>query len=158
MGEWRYFSTILDLGLPLYPRERASSTHSIGWMGHRTGLNAMEKRKVFTLSWIEPNPLFLRLVPIPTLNTSVFYKWEEWRFRRILKKFHDLVILASFGTRDEVEVNLRPRVIRSVCFGVRRPSGTCDQFFFLLQIFYRQLRVYYFVAPSLTIGWVCNLL
>jgi hypothetical protein len=30
--------------------------------------------------------------------------------------------------------------------------------FFLLEIFFRQLRVCYFVAPSLTRGWVCNLL
>jgi hypothetical protein len=37
-------------------------------------------------------------------------------------------------------------------------SGTRDQFFFLLEIFFRQLRVCYFVAPSLTRGRVCNLL
>jgi hypothetical protein len=34
----------------------------------------------------------------------------------------------------------------------------CDQFFFPLEIFFRQLRVCYFVAPSLTRGQVCNLL
>jgi hypothetical protein len=33
-----------------------------------------------------------------------------------------------------------------------------DQFFFLLELFLRQLRVYYFMAPSLTRGRVCNLL
>jgi hypothetical protein len=33
-----------------------------------------------------------------------------------------------------------------------------DQFFFLLEIFFRQLRVCYFVAPSLTRGWTRNLL
>jgi hypothetical protein len=37
-------------------------------------------------------------------------------------------------------------------------SGTCDQFFFLFEISFRQLCVSYFVAPSLTRGWVCNLL
>jgi hypothetical protein len=58
----------------------------------------------------------------------------------------------------EVEVNLRPTVSRPVCLGVRRPSGTHDQFFFLLEISFRQLRVHYFVAPSLTRGRVCNLL
>jgi hypothetical protein len=31
-----------------------------------------------------------------------------------------------------------------------------DQFFFLLEIFFRQLRVCYFVAPSLSRGRVCN--
>jgi hypothetical protein len=30
----------------------------------------------------------------------------------------------------EVEVNLRPTVNRPVCSGIRRPSGTCDQFVF----------------------------
>jgi hypothetical protein len=58
----------------------------------------------------------------------------------------------------EVEVNLRPTVNRPVCPVVRRPSGTCDQFFFLFEISFRQLRLCYFVAPSLTRGRVCNLL
>jgi hypothetical protein len=58
----------------------------------------------------------------------------------------------------EVAVNLRPTVSRSVCLDIRRPFGTSDQFFFLLEISFRQLRVFYFVAPSLTRGWVCNLL
>jgi hypothetical protein len=52
----------------------------------------------------------------------------------------------------EVEVNLRLTVSRPVCPGVRRPSGTCDQFFFLLEISFRQLLVCYFVVPSLTRG------
>jgi hypothetical protein len=50
----------------------------------------------------------------------------------------------------EVEVKLRPTVSRPVRLDVRHPSGTLDQFFFLLEIFFRQLRVCYFVAPSLT--------
>jgi hypothetical protein len=58
----------------------------------------------------------------------------------------------------EVEVNLRPTVSRPVCLCVRRPFGTRDQFFFLLEISFRQLRVCYFVAPSLTRGRVCDLL
>jgi hypothetical protein len=58
----------------------------------------------------------------------------------------------------EVEVNLRPTVSRPVRLGVRRPSGTTDQFFFLLEISFRQPRVCYFVAPSLTGGRVCSLL
>jgi hypothetical protein len=51
-------------------------------------------------------------------------------------------------TDIEVEVNLRPTVSRLVCPGVRRPSGTHDQFFFLLEISFRHRRVCYFVAPS----------
>jgi hypothetical protein len=58
----------------------------------------------------------------------------------------------------EVEVTLRPTVNRPVCFGVGHPSGTRDQFFFLLEIFFRQLHVCYFVAPSLTRRPACNLL
>jgi hypothetical protein len=58
----------------------------------------------------------------------------------------------------EVKVKLRPTVSRPVRLGVRRPSGTRDQLFFLLLIFFRQLRVCYFVVPSLTRGWICNLL
>jgi hypothetical protein len=58
----------------------------------------------------------------------------------------------------EVEVKLRQTVSWPVRLGVRHPSGTRDQFFFLLNIFFRQLRVCYFVAPSLTRGRVCNLL
>jgi hypothetical protein len=65
----------------------------------------------------------------------------------------------SMGKMEvEVEVNLRPTVSRPVCLGVRHPSWTRDQFFFLLEIFFTQLRVCYFVAPSLTRGRVCNLL
>jgi hypothetical protein len=56
--------------------------------------------------------------------------------------------------RDEVEVTLRPIVSRSVSLGVRPPSGISNQFFFLLDIFFRQLRVCYFVVPSLTRGQV----
>jgi hypothetical protein len=36
--------------------------------------------------------------------------------------------------------------------------GPATNFFFLLEIFIGQLWVCYFVAPSLTRGWVCNLL
>jgi hypothetical protein len=49
-------------------------------------------------------------------------------------------------------------VISSVCPGVGHPSGTRDPFFFLLEISFRQLRLCYFVAPSLTRERVCNLL
>jgi hypothetical protein len=58
----------------------------------------------------------------------------------------------------EVEVNIRPTVSRPVCLGVGHPSGTRNQFFFPLKIFFRLLRICYFVAPSLRRGRVCNLL
>jgi hypothetical protein len=62
---------------------------------------------------------------------------------------------SSYGI---VKVTLRPTISRPVCLGVRRPCGTRDQFFFLLEILFRQLQMCYFVAPSLTRGRVCNLL
>jgi hypothetical protein len=69
-----------------------------------------------------------------------------------------LYLCCSFFFLVQVEVTLRPTVSRPVRLGVRRPSGTRDQFYFLLEIFFRQLRVCNFVAPSLTKGRVCNLL
>jgi hypothetical protein len=65
---------------------------------------------------------------------------------------------SQLWTELEVEVKLRPTVSRPVCLGVRHPSGTRDQFFFLLEIFFRQSRVCYLEAPSLTRGRGCNLL
>jgi hypothetical protein len=70
--------------------------------------------------------------------------------------YHSFNVQCSF--KAEVEVNLQPTVSRPVCLGVRHPSGTRDQFSFLLEISFRQLRICYFVAPSLTRGRVCNLL
>jgi hypothetical protein len=58
----------------------------------------------------------------------------------------------------KVNVFLRSTVSRPVRFGVRHPSGKRDQFFFLLEIFFRQLRICYFVAPTLTRGRVCNIM
>jgi hypothetical protein len=49
----------------------------------------------------------------------------------------------------KVKVTLRLTVSRPVRLDVRRPSGTSDQFFFLLEILFRQLWVCYFEAPSL---------
>jgi hypothetical protein len=59
MWVWRYMSTILDLdtnageggvsftSLPLYPRGKSLGTHWVeGWVGLRTGLDAVEKRKI----------------------------------------------------------------------------------------------------------------
>jgi hypothetical protein len=52
----------------------------------------------------------------------------------------------------KVKFIIRPIVRRPGRPGARHPSGIHDQFFFLLEIFFRQLQVCYFVAPSLTSG------
>jgi hypothetical protein len=57
----------------------------------------------------------------------------------------------------EVEVNLRPSQSASLSW-CQALIWDPRQFFFLLEISLRQLRVCYFVAPSLTRGRVCNLL
>jgi hypothetical protein len=54
----------------------------------------------------------------------------------------------------EVEVNLQLTVSRPVCLGVRIPSGAHDQISFILTI----AGFLIMGAPSLTRGWVCNLL
>jgi hypothetical protein len=64
----------------------------------------------------------------------------------------------SIQVKVKVKVLLRPTVSWPVRLGISHPSATRDQLFFLLEIFFRQLRVCYFVAPSLTRGRVCNLL
>jgi hypothetical protein len=67
--------------------------------------------------------------------------------------------LALVRTRShKVKVILRPTVSRPLRLVVRHPSGARDQFLSLLEIFFKQLRVFYFEPPSLTRGRVCNLL
>jgi hypothetical protein len=65
MGEWRYSSTIFDLGIMwnsavsftpqwLYPRERGPCTNWLGgWVGPRTVLENVERRKVFPVLELE---------------------------------------------------------------------------------------------------------
>jgi hypothetical protein len=60
MGDWRYISTLLDLGTrwrevvnfttrPLYTREKSLDTHWIrGWPGPTADLDVVEKRKCLT--------------------------------------------------------------------------------------------------------------
>jgi hypothetical protein len=64
----------------------------------------------------------------------------------------------SLTRRRRRRVNLRPTVSRPVWPGVRGPSATSDQFFFLVEISFKLLLLCYFVAPSLTRRRVCNLL
>jgi hypothetical protein len=66
-------------------------------------------------------------------------------------------IASTWGLNSiQVQVNLRLMVSRPVFLGVGLPSEAYGQFFFLFSVW--QLRFSWCGAPSLTIGWVCNLL
>jgi hypothetical protein len=95
-------------------------------------------------------------------EAHVFLTWRK----RITSRISQMAWLSN--TRHMITLSVETRTSQSQSqshittysqsASVRRPSGARDQFFFLLEIFFRQLRVCYFVAPSLTRGWVCNLL
>jgi hypothetical protein len=79
MGEWRYSSTLVNLGTSLrrlysftpqslYPRERAPGTHWIGgWVGPITGLDDAERWKFLTLQGLE-----LRSLGSPARRQSLY--------------------------------------------------------------------------------------
>jgi hypothetical protein len=65
----------------------------------------------------------------------------NWKFpRRFLIKSDMNVVPYSYILEVEVEVKLQPTVSWPVRLGVRHPSETRDQFFFLLEIIFRQFR------------------
>jgi hypothetical protein len=69
--------------------------------------------------------------------------------------FHINTVCALCCTADILKFKLKLIYDQQ---SVGRPSGGHNQFFFLLEISFRQLRLCCFVAPSLTRGRVCNLL
>jgi hypothetical protein len=84
--------------------------------------------------------------------------WHDTNYikHRVQRFIYCCVSICSWWIK--VKVTLRSTVSRPVRHGARRPSGTRGQFFFLLEILFRKLRVCCFVEPSLTSGRVCNLL
>jgi hypothetical protein len=93
----------------------------------------------------------LRYCVLPRINRGIVILFN-------LNVFIQVAVHCQVVHHKSKSVPLRPTLSRPVHLGVRRPSGTSDQYYFLLEIFFRQLRVCYFVAPSLTGGRVCNLL
>jgi hypothetical protein len=90
MGEWRYGSTILDLGTrwrwvvsftprPLYlPGERAPGTHWIGgWVGPKVGVDTVEKRKISHCRESNPGRPARRYTDwaIPTSHETLENNW-----------------------------------------------------------------------------------
>jgi hypothetical protein len=104
--------------------------------------------------FISPRNMLAQLNPRALGSLSVVSYDSQSYGGGILTRLH----MDTTHVEVEVEVNLRPTVSRPVCPGVRRPSGTYDQFFFRHEISCTQLRLCCFVAPSLTRGLVCNLM
>jgi hypothetical protein len=68
------------------------------------------------------------------------------------------LIWDSPNMEGQVPVVIPPKSKATLRPTIRRPSRTRNQFFFLLEILFRQFQVCDFVAHSLTRGRVCNLL
>jgi hypothetical protein len=131
------------------------------------GMNRKRKRDEVTGGWTKLHndglrnlyslPNIIRMIKSRRMRWTGHMAWigQSHHCSRSVEQTPWENIRCSF---NEVEVNLRPTVRRPVCLGVRHPSGTRNQFFFLLEISFRQLLVCYFVTPSLTRGRVCNLL
>jgi hypothetical protein len=60
---------------------------------------------------------------------------------KAIRQSVSLLVSFPFTVAIAVAVNLRPTVSRPVCPSVRRPSGTCDQFFFLPELFPLKVKV-----------------
>jgi hypothetical protein len=82
---------------------------------------------------------------MPSFQGVDFRESQEFPYCSMLPRPGDVEV--------EVEVNLRPTV-RPVCLGVGLPSEAHDQIFVLSD----DSRVSVCGTPSLTRGWVCNLL
>jgi hypothetical protein len=71
--------------------------------------------------------------------------------RHLSGRIRDLTVISSSSSYIATD----SQSASASCY--QASSGIRDQFFFLLEIFFRQLRFWYFVVPSLTRGWVSNL-
>jgi hypothetical protein len=70
---------------------------------------------------------------------------------------HNLTQLTQLWVK--VKSTLRETTSRPVCPGIRPPSGTSGQFFFRFhETYLHTFAIFQYGAPSLTRGWVCNLL
>jgi hypothetical protein len=94
----------------------------------------------------------------PTKHSKKWYCFIDFNthaYQRPSCPCHMLQLQGEEGSRSRSHITTDSQ---SANRGVKRPFGICDQFYFLLDIFLRQLRVYNFVTPSLTRGRVCDLL
>jgi hypothetical protein len=128
MWEWMYRSTFFDLGTswrlvisftprPLYPRGESPVTHrGGGWVGPRTGLDDMEKRKFLPLPGLE-----LRLLGRPTRSQSLYRLSHPWSVDHywVLKKAENGLTKAKF---EESGIGFRAPSARTVTFKCQKPT------------------------------------
>jgi hypothetical protein len=145
---------LLHVGPPLW-REDGSVTCSE--ITHR--LESRRKHNHKLLSNLSFHPTWRARSPYlyPPGTGWLSYTPEHWvPFCRFLR-------LSGYGGniiarhhKVKAKFILRPTVSRPVHLGVRHPSGTRDQFFPLSLIIFRQFRVCWCGAPSLTRSRVCT--
>jgi hypothetical protein len=136
---------MMGFQINVYKYIERNNIHRWTWIKLKNSSNSFFDKFTKVLRWIH-RWLCKHLSGIPFPHT-LDLEHQQLQMQRLL-----------WFAVSSVEVNLRLTVSRPVCLGVRRPVGTRDQFFFLLEISFRQLLVCYFVAPSLTRWRVCNLL
>jgi hypothetical protein len=125
MGEWRYSSTILDLGIRwrrvvsftprhLYSRrERAPGTHWVGsWVGPRAGLDDVEKN-LFPLPGIEPRSSRPQPITIPT---------ELSRFPRLWLGTPSSLLYSGFKTKHFVAFPFSSKYVTRTSPAPQNPS------------------------------------
>jgi hypothetical protein len=71
-----------------------------------------------------------------TVRTSQETHYVSTTRTNRLMLFRETVAVCCEKSKVKVQVTLRPTISRRVRHGVKRPSGTRDQFFFLLEIFF----------------------
>jgi hypothetical protein len=161
------FAEFVDVGRLLW-REDESVAYNCQWSSQEKSLSSPWPVRLTTIF------LYVRFETPPTCWARSPYYIPQGRCGAVISPstefpFRRLLWLSGLWWRHlnhlhtgykliAVAVNLRPTLSRPVCPGVRRPPGICDQFFFLLEISFSQLRVCNFVEPSLTRGQVCKLL
>jgi hypothetical protein len=120
----------------------------------------VQDSKGFFWQWWIKNHWVYGLWPLSCILQTRKQHFRSWIcFHPQLRKRHLLCQVPYKKLTSITEEHMQSQShITTDSLGVRRPSGDRDQFFFLLEIFFRQLWVCYSVASSLMRGQVCNLL
>jgi hypothetical protein len=153
-----FFYLSNDCGFPLWREDRSVIyLYNCFW--------TLPKRPLSCTSSVELTAIFYCLIwDSPNLEGQVpVFISPRNRVAQLYSQALGYIFVASYDSQGYgggilTRLHTGFTVCQSHIMTVRRPSETRDQFFFLLQILFRQLRVCYFVALSLTRGRACNLL